>query len=156
MLFPLPPIHSVMLLNCGCRECVRAPIRRVRRDASGVIGPGGGVHQLSGLRDAFQLAPGERIRYEVAWVASCILYDREKLLAVGGFTFWARLPRFHSGEEVLVQNLLMRRWGGCGILPSGTYYAQMPTTVPNERGTVDGHALALLPEMVARYVEPFT
>ena len=23
-----------------------------------------------------------------------------------------RLPRYHSGEEVLVQNLLMRRWGG--------------------------------------------
>ena len=49
----------------------------------------------------------------------------------------------------------MRRWGGCGILPSGTYYAQTPTTVLNERGMVDGHALDLLPEMVARYVTPF-
>ncbi len=104
---------------------------------------------------AQQLAPGERIRYRVAWLASCILYNRKKLLAVGGFAFWRRLPRFHSGEEVLVQNLLMRRWGGCGILPSGTYYAQVPTTVLNECGTVDGHALDLLPELVASFVEPF-
>ena len=70
---------------------------------------------------------------------------------MGGFTFWPRLPRYHSGEEVLVQNLLMRRWGGCGMVPSGTYYSQVPTTVLNERGSVDGHALDLLPEMVVRY-----
>ncbi|MBX6343148.1 MAG: glycosyl transferase, partial [Thermomicrobiaceae bacterium] len=99
-------------------------------------------------------APGETRRYKVAWVASCVLYDREKLLAVGGFSFWDRLPRWHSGEEVLVQNLLMRRWGGCAIIPSGTYYAQVPTTVLNEAGTVDCHALDLLPEMVARYASP--
>lgn len=114
------------------------------------------LHRAANVYHAAQrLAPGERIRYKVAWIASCILYDRAKLLAVGGFSFWPRLPRFHSGEEVLVQNLLMRRWGGCAILPSGTYYAQVPTTVLNERGTVDGHALSLLPEMVERYVTPF-
>jgi hypothetical protein len=97
------------------------------------------------------LPPGATRRYKVAWVASCVLYDRAKLLKVGGFDFWRQLPRWHSGEEVLVQNLLMRRWGGCAILPSGTYYAQVPTTVLNAAGTVDGHALELLPEMVARY-----
>lgn len=114
------------------------------------------LHRAANAYHAAQrLAPGERIRYKVAWLASCILYDREKLLAVGGFSFWSRLPRFHSGEEALVQNLLMRRWGGCGILPSETYYAQTPTTTLNEHGTVDGHALDLLPEMVARYVTPF-
>lgn len=114
------------------------------------------LHRAANIYHAAQrLAPGERIRYKVAWLASCILYDRKKLLEVGGFAFWRRLPRYHSGEEVLVQNLLMRRWGGCGILPSGAYYSQEPTTVLNERGTVDGHALALLPEMVARYVTPF-
>lgn len=100
---------------------------------------------------ALRLAPGESRLYRVAWIASCILYDRRKLLEVGGFSFWDRLPRYHSGEEVLVQNLLMRRWGGCGIMPSGTYYSQVPTTVLNEAGTVDGHALALLPEMILRY-----
>lgn len=89
--------------------------------------------------------------YKVAWIASCILYDRAKLLEIGGFSFWPRLPRYHSGEEVLVQNLLMRRWGGCAIAPSGTYYSQVPTTVLNDAGTVDGHALDLLPEMIERY-----
>lgn len=114
------------------------------------------LHRAANIYHAARrLAPGERIRYKVAWLASCILYNREKLLEVGGFAFWRRLPRYHSGEEVLVQNLLMRRWGGCGILPSGAYYSQEPTTVLNERGTVDGHALGLLPEMVARYVTPF-
>jgi len=95
--------------------------------------------------------PRSRRLYKVAWVASCVLYDREKLLAVGGFSFWPRLPRFHSGEEVLVQNLLMRRWGGCAIIPSGAYYTEVPSTVLNSAGRVDGHALDLLGEMVERY-----
>lgn len=98
------------------------------------------------------LPAGTTMLYRTAWIASCVLYDRRKLLQVGGFSFWDRLPRYHSGEEVLVQNLLMRRWGGCAILPSGTYYSQVPTTVLNAAGTVDGHALDLLPEMIARYV----
>ncbi len=98
------------------------------------------------------LAPGEYRLYKVAWISSCILYDRSKVEAVGGFSFWQRLPRYHSGEEVLVQNLLMRRWGGCAMVPSGTYYSQVPTTVLNADASVDGHALELLPEMVERYV----
>ncbi|HEY7801095.1 MAG TPA: glycosyltransferase family A protein [Dehalococcoidia bacterium] len=85
-------------------------------------------------------------RYKIAWVPCCVIYDRRKLIDAGGFGFWPRLPRFHSGEEVLVQNLLMRRWGGCAILPSGAYHAELPSTVLNERGAVDGHALALLDE----------
>jgi hypothetical protein len=100
---------------------------------------------------AHEARPRPRL-YKVAWIASCVLYDRAKLLEVGGFSFWPRLPRYHSGEEVLVQNLLMRRWGGCAIVPSGTYYSQVPSTVLNDAGTVDGHALDLLPEMVERYV----
>lgn len=100
-----------------------------------------------------RLAPRRLRLYKVAWVASCILYHRQKLLAVGGFSFWRRLPRYHSGEEVLVQNLLMRRWGGCAMMPSGTYHAEEASTVLNPAGTVDGHALDLLPEMVARYVQ---
>jgi GT2 family glycosyltransferase len=111
------------------------------------------LHRAANLYHASQsMPPGELRLYRVAWIASCILYDRDKLLQVGGFSFWPRLPRYHSGEEVLVQNLLMRRWGGCGMMPSGTYYTQVPTTVLNDAGTVDGHALALLPEMVERYV----
>jgi GT2 family glycosyltransferase len=111
------------------------------------------LHRAANLHHvAESLPPGTWRHYKVAWIASCILYDRRKLEAVGGFSFWPRLPRYHSGEEVLVQNLLMRRWGGCGMVPSGTYYSQVPTTVLNDRGSVDGHALDLLPEMVERYV----
>jgi glycosyltransferase involved in cell wall biosynthesis len=118
-------------------------------------GPGWERWQLHRAANPYHVArtlpPGEIRRYKVAWVASCILYDRYKLLAVGGFSFWPRLPRFHSGEEVLVQNLLMRRWGGCCLLPSGTFHSELPSTVLNQEGSVDGHALDLLPEMVARY-----
>jgi GT2 family glycosyltransferase len=123
-----------------------------------VVEPGSPAWERAPLHAAANLwhvartiPPGELRRYKVAWVASCVLYDRAKVEAVGGFGFWSRLPRYHSGEEVLVQNLLMRRWGGCGIVPSGTYYAQVETTVLNAVGTVDGHALDLLPEFVARY-----
>jgi len=70
-------------------------------------------------------ADDEIITYKVAWIGGCVLYDRAKLRAVGGFSFWPRLPRYHSGEEVLVQNLLMQRWGGCGILPAGTYFSEV-------------------------------
>jgi hypothetical protein len=110
------------------------------------------LHRAANLHHvAESLPPGTWRHYKVAWIASCILYDRRKLEAVGGFSFWPRLPRYHSGEEVLVQNLLMRCWGGCGMVPSGTYYSQVPTTVLNDRGSVDGHALDLLPEMVEHY-----
>ncbi len=99
-------------------------------------------------------APDTRRLYEVAWVASCVLYDRAKLVEAGGFAFWRRLPWYHSGEEVLVQNLLLRRWCGCARVPSGTYYPQVVTTVLNETGTMNAHALDLLPAMVARYAPP--
>lgn len=110
------------------------------------------LHRAANLYHVSQrLAPGQVRLYKVAWVASCVLYDRAKLLAVDGFSFWPRLPRWHSGEEVLVQNLLMRRWGGCAMMPSGTMFSQAPSTVLNAQGTVDGHALDLLSEMVQRY-----
>lgn len=112
----------------------------------------GRLHAAANLYHVSQtLPPGEVRRYKVAWVGACAIYDRAELLAVGGFSFWSRLPRYHSGEEALVQNLLMRRWGGCAMIPSGTYHAEVPTTVLNAAGTVDGHALDLLPEMVERY-----
>ena len=113
------------------------------------------LHRAANLHHASRhIPPGRICRYKVAWIASCILYDRARLLEVGGFRFWPRLTRWHSGEEVLAQNLLMRRWGGCGITPSGTYYTEVPTTVLNGAGTVDSHALDLLDEMIERYVLP--
>jgi GT2 family glycosyltransferase len=110
------------------------------------------LHRAANLYHVGRRLPvGEWRIYKVAWISSCILYDCAKVHAVGGFSFWKRLPRYHSGEEVLVQNLLMRLWGGCAIVPSGTYYSQVPTTVLNDAATVDGHALDLLPEMIERY-----
>jgi GT2 family glycosyltransferase len=115
------------------------------------------LHRAANLYHAAQRLSGEGTRlYKVAWVASCVLYDRRKVEEVGGFAFWPRLPRYHSGEEVVVQNLLLRRWGGCAIMPSGTYFSQLPSTVLNSSGTVDGHALDLLPELIARYAPEIT
>jgi hypothetical protein len=106
------------------------------------------LHRAANLHHVERrLAPGEHRLYKVTWCAACVLYDRKKLLEVGGFSFWPRLPRYHSGEEVLVQNLLLRRWGGCCIIPSGTYFSELPSTVLNPQGTVDAHALDLLPEL---------
>ncbi len=78
-----------------------------------------------------RLAPdGQIVRYKIAWVGGAnVLYDRAKLLSVGGFSWWERLPAAHAGEEVVVQFLLIRKYGGCGILPSGTYHLGLPTTV---------------------------
>jgi glycosyltransferase involved in cell wall biosynthesis len=77
---------------------------------------------------------GEVVRYKVAWVGGAnVLYDREKLLNVGGFSWWERLPREHAGEEVVAQFLLIRTYGGCGILPSGTYHLGLPTNVEDRR-----------------------
>lgn len=111
------------------------------------------IHRAANTYHAARdLPPGAALIYKVAWVACCVLYDRRKLERVGAYRFWERLPRWHSGEDVLVQNLLMRRWGGCAILPSGAYHSEVPSTTLNARGTIDRHALDLLPEMIARYI----
>ncbi len=77
---------------------------------------------------------GRIVRYKVAWVGGAnVLYDRVKLLDVGSFSWWNRLPPEHAGEEVVVQFLLIKKYGGCGILPSGTYHLGLPTTVDDRR-----------------------
>jgi glycosyltransferase involved in cell wall biosynthesis len=68
--------------------------------------------------------------YRVAWVGGCVLYDRDKLRACGAFGFWRQLPSEHCGEEVLAQQRVMARFGGCGLIPSGAYHQELPTTVP--------------------------
>ncbi|WP_129337500.1 glycosyltransferase [Cellulomonas endophytica] len=68
--------------------------------------------------------------YRVAWVGACVLYDRDALLACGGFDFWDRLPEHHSGEDVAVQWRVLERFGGAGIVPSGAVHLEAPTTLP--------------------------
>jgi hypothetical protein len=78
------------------------------------------------------LQPGERwVPYKIAWVAGCVLYDRAALDAVGGFDFWRDLPPVHCGEDVVAERRVMARFGGAGILPSGAYHLESPTTVPD-------------------------
>lgn len=80
-----------------------------------------------------RLAPNrETVRYKIAWIGGAnVVYDREKLLDVGGFSFWNRLPTEHAGEDAVVQFLLIHAYGGCGVLPSGTYHLCLETTIPN-------------------------
>jgi glycosyltransferase involved in cell wall biosynthesis len=71
--------------------------------------------------------------YRVAWVGGCVLYDVEALRRAGGFDFWTQLPAGHSGEDVLAQLRVMADVGGCGLLPSGAYHLELPTTVRDRR-----------------------
>lgn len=83
------------------------------------------------VQQALGLGPDATRIYKVAWVGGCVLYDAACLRAVGGFGFWTELPREHSGEDVLAQLRVMARFGGCGVMPSGVYHLELPTTVPN-------------------------
>lgn len=85
------------------------------------------------LQQQLELTPEQQRKYRVAWVGACTLYDVAKLRAVGGYHFWRELPPQHCGEDVLVQLRLMERYGGCGLIPSGTYHQELPTTVSDRR-----------------------
>jgi len=75
------------------------------------------------------LGPNDTRCYRVAWVGGCVLFDTAKLRARGGFDFWRRLPAEHCGEDVLAQLRVIQRFGGCGIIPSGAYHMELPTTI---------------------------
>lgn len=68
--------------------------------------------------------------YKVAWTAGCVLFDAAALRAVGGFGFHRELPPEASGEDVLAQLRVMATAGGCGVMPSGVYHQELPTTIP--------------------------
>ena len=75
------------------------------------------------------LTPSQQRKYHVAWVGGCVIYDTAKLRSIGGYSFWQQLPPEHCGEDVLVQLRLMEFSGGCGIIPSGVYHQELPTTI---------------------------
>lgn len=80
------------------------------------------------------LTPEHTRAYRVAWVGGCVLYDVRKLRECGGFGFWRELPHEGvAGEDVVAQLRVMERFGGCGILPSGVYHQELPTTVHDRR-----------------------
>jgi GT2 family glycosyltransferase len=90
-------------------------------------------HHLHSAANLFHVQSREAGRtdrlYRVAWIGGCVLFDTHKLRACGGFDFWRDLPREHCGEDVLAQLRVMERYGGCGLLPSGAYHMELPTTV---------------------------
>lgn len=77
--------------------------------------------------------PERPLRYRVAWIGGCVMYDTDKLRRIGGFEFWQELPREHCGEDVLAQLRVAAHFGGCGVLPSGAYHHELPTTVTNRQ-----------------------
>jgi glycosyltransferase involved in cell wall biosynthesis len=91
-----------------------------------------GVHLAESLGlDLDAVPPPERwVAYKIAWAAGCVLFDRAALLDAGGFDFWRVLPVDAHGEDVLAQLRVMARRGGAGILPSGAYHQQSPTSIP--------------------------
>ena len=82
------------------------------------------------IQRALALTPARSRLYKVAWIGGCVLYDTAKLRACGGFSFWHDLPSVHAGEDVVAQLRVMARYGGAGVLPSGVYHQELPTTVP--------------------------
>lgn len=90
------------------------------------------VHPAANLlhvTEKLDLPPGAWRAYKVSWIGGCVLYDRAKLVDSGGFDFWRRLPERHQGEDVAAQLSVMERYGGAGVLPSGAYHLESPTTV---------------------------
>lgn len=96
-------------------------------------------HHLHSAANLFHLqrrlgaAPEAARAYRVAWVGGCVMFDTAKLRAAGGFDFWPALPPGHCGEDVLAQLRVMERFGGCGMLPSGAYHMELPTTLKERR-----------------------
>jgi hypothetical protein len=97
------------------------------------------------------ISPSHPLKYRIAWVGGCVLYDTSKLRSVGGFDFWRSLPKEHCGEDVLAQLRVMARFGGCGILPSGAYHQELKTTLPYRQ--VNAPEM-LLPFESPRMVDP--
>jgi glycosyltransferase involved in cell wall biosynthesis len=84
------------------------------------------------VQEKYGCTPDNPKVYKVAWVGGCVMYDTGKLLDCGGFEFWKELPEQHCGEDVLAQLRVLKRFGGCGILPSGAYHQEVETSI-NDR-----------------------
>jgi glycosyltransferase involved in cell wall biosynthesis len=112
------------------------------------------VHSAANLlhiTDRLGLQAGEWRAYKVAWIGACVLYDRAKLLGVGGYDFWPEVPALHAGEDVVVQLRVQAAYGGAGIVPSGAYHLESPTTVP-DRDVQCFDVVAVAAEQEARVV----
>lgn len=94
------------------------------------------VHNAANIyhvEQKFNATPDNPLAYKIAWVGGCVMYDTEKLREAGGFSFWKDLPDKHCGEDVLAQLRVMKKYGGCAIIPSGVYHQELETTVPDRK-----------------------
>lgn len=107
-----------------------------------IIVPEGSLWQRYKLHNAanilhvqrkYNCTPDNPKPYKVAWVGGCVMYDTEKLLECGGFEFWKDLPEEHCGEDVLAQLRVMKKFGGCGVLPSGAYHQEVVTSITDRK-----------------------
>ena len=64
------------------------------------------------------------------WPAACSTTGRSSTPSAGS-TSGATCPPTHCGEDVVAERRVMARFGGAGILPSGAYHLESPTTVPD-------------------------
>jgi len=81
------------------------------------------------VQKKYPCTPDDPKAYKVAWVGGCVMYDTKKLTETGGFQFWKDLPEQHCGEDVLAQLRVMKKFGGCGMLPSGAYHQEIATSI---------------------------
>lgn len=86
---------------------------------------------LAHLAASLRLTRGTWLAYRVAWIGGCTMFDRDVLVATGGFRFWDRLGAAHAGEDVAAQWRVMELAGGAGLLPSGAVHLEAPTTIPD-------------------------
>jgi len=93
------------------------------------------------LAERVDVPPRGWVAYKVNWIAACVLFRTEALRAVGGYGFWRELGVNGAGEDVAVQLLVMERFGGAGLLPSGAHHLQVETTLPDRE--TDGYALVV-------------
>ncbi len=92
------------------------------------------VHAAANLlhiQQRLALEPGQWRAYKVSWLGACVLYDRAVLESVGGYDFWARVPADSVGEDAAAQLRVMAKAGAAGIVPSGAYHLESPTTLPD-------------------------
>jgi GT2 family glycosyltransferase len=85
------------------------------------------------VQQKLNITPDHPKYYKVAWAGGCVMYQTNKLSAIGGFQFWKELPAEHCGEDVLAQLRVMKKYGGCGILPSGVYHQEIETTISERK-----------------------
>ena len=102
------------------------------------------LHNAANILHAGQklnLTPAQQKKYKIAWVGGCVLYDTLKLQETGGFNFWEQLPEEHCGEDVFAQLRLMEKYGGFGLIPSGAYHLELPTTINNRNINIPDYLL---------------